>query len=58
MKQEKETHEEFLKRLLASPEYRRSLEEDAQIVLTQDKQGPWKSLEDIERERKAARKRT
>lgn len=52
MKKQKETAAEFRRKLEASPEYRRSLEEDAQIVLTQDKQGPWKTLEDIEGERK------
>lgn len=53
MKKQKETAAEFQRKLQASPEYLKSLEEDAQIVLTQDKQGPWKTLEDIEKERKA-----
>lgn len=42
----KETATEFQRKLQASPEYWKTLDEDAQIVLTQDKAGPWKTLEE------------
>jgi len=57
MEKHKETAEEFRRKLEASPEYWKTLEEDAQTVLTQDNTGPWKTLEEIERERKTAKKR-
>ncbi len=55
-KQQKETAEEFKRKLLANPEYRRSLDEDAKIILAGEKAGRWKTLEEIEEERKRQRK--
>ncbi len=50
MKKQKETAAEFQRKLEASPEYHRSLEEDARIILAGEKAGPWKTLEDIGKE--------
>ncbi len=49
-KQQKETAEEFQRKLLANPEYQRSLEEDANIIQAGEKAGRWKTLEEIEEE--------
>lgn len=55
-KQQKETAEEFKRKLLVNPEYLRSLEEDAKIIQAGEKAGRWKTLEEIEEERRKRRK--
>ena len=52
MKQEKQDIAELRRKFAANPEYKKSLEEDAQIILAGEKAGQWKTLEEIEEERK------
>ncbi len=55
-KQHKETAEEFKRKLMANSEYLRSLDEDVKIILAGEKAGRWKTLEEIEEERKSRHK--
>lgn len=52
MKKQRDTAEEFKRRLLANPEYLRSLDEAVEIILEGEKGGRWQTLEEIEEERR------
>ena len=51
-KQHKETAVESQRKLLATPGYLESLDEAVQIILEGERGGRWKTLEEIEEERR------